>query len=174
MIQDNLLEKVLLELAEIKQELLEAKDTISYLKDENKRLNEIINKDSSNSSKPPSTNNGFKDSKKSSSSSKTKKHRGGQKGSTSNNLKKVSKPDHIQKLEINNCKNCNHSLLEVNSKVTGTKQLFDIPKIQLEVTEYQQHTKTCPCCNTINKPNYPANLKSYVQYGDNIKTFISY
>jgi len=174
MIQDNLLEKVLLELAEIKQELLEAKDTISYLKDENKRLKEIINKDSSNSSKPPSTNDGFKDSKKASSNSKTKKSRGGQKGNTSNNLKKVSNPDHIEKLEINNCKNCNHSLLDVDSKVTGTKQLFDIPQIQLEVTEYQQHSKTCPCCNTINKPNYPANLKSYVQYGDNIKTFIAY
>jgi len=64
--------------------------------------------------------------------------------------------------------------LDVNSKITGTKQLFDIPKIQLEVTEYQQHSKTCPCCNTLNKPNYPANLKSYVQYGDNIKAFVAY
>jgi len=42
MIQDNLLEKVLLEFAEIIQELSEAIDTISYLKDENKRLNEFM------------------------------------------------------------------------------------------------------------------------------------
>ena len=107
MVQSNLLEKILIELAEIKQENIE-------LKAEIKRLNEIINKDSSNSSKPPSTNNGFKDPEKSSSNSTTKqkkkKPRGGQIGSKGTNLKKVTNPDHIEKLEINSCKNCNHNL----------------------------------------------------------------
>jgi len=59
MVQDNLLKSVLLELAEIKEELSQAKETIQSLKKENKQLKEIINKDSSNSSKPPSTNNGL-------------------------------------------------------------------------------------------------------------------
>ena len=83
MVQNNLLEKILIELAELKQENIE-------LKAEIKRLKEIINKDSSNSSKPPSTNDGFKDPKKSSSKSTTtkKKPRGAQVGSKGTNLEK--------------------------------------------------------------------------------------
>jgi transposase len=164
---NKLLEKILLELTEIKQENIE-------LKAEVKRLNEIINKDSSNSSKPPSTDDGFKDTKKPSSTSKTKKTRGGQKGSTSYNLKKVDNPDHIKILDVKSCKNCNHNLEDVDSKLISTKQLFDIPQIKIEVTEFQLYSKTCSCCGSINKPDYPSNLTSYVQYGDNIKTLIVY
>jgi len=72
--------------------------------------------DSSNRSKPPSTNDGFKDPEKSSSKStikKKKKPRGGQIGSKGTNLKKVTNPDHIEKLEINSCKNCSHNLRNI-------------------------------------------------------------
>ena len=71
--QDSLLEKILSRLTLLEQENIE-------LKSEIKRLNEIINKDSSYSSKPPSTNDGFKDSDKKESSSNFKvkrKQRGG-------------------------------------------------------------------------------------------------
>ena len=163
--QNKLLEKIIIELAEIKKENIE-------LKAEIKRLNEIINKDSSNSSKPPSTDNGFKD--KAESKVKKKKTRGSQVGSKGTNLKKVANPDIVKVLVVPNCRNCNHNLEKVNSKLVSTKQLFDIPKIKIEVTEFQQHTKVCPCCNLINKPEYPKALKSYVQYGDNIKGLITY
>jgi len=53
MVKNNLLEKIIIELAEIKQENIELKNENTELKAEIKRLNEIINKDSSNSSKPP-------------------------------------------------------------------------------------------------------------------------
>ena len=177
MVQNNLLEKILIELTEIKQENIELKNENTELKAEIKRLNEIINKDSSNSSKPPSTNDGFKDPKEPPSESNTKKKkkpRGGQEGSKGTNLKKVNNPDHIEKLEINSCKNCNHNLEDITSTLTASKQQFDIPKVKIEVTQYEQHTKTCPCCNTVNKPKFPEHLKSYVQYGDNIKTLVAY
>ena len=130
MVQNNLLEKIIIELAEIKQENIELKNENTELKAEIKRLNEIINKDSSNSSKPPSTNDGFKDPKEPPSESNTKKKkkpRGGQEGSKGTNLKKVTNPDHIEKLEINSCKNCNHNLEDTTSTLTASKQLFDIP-----------------------------------------------
>jgi transposase len=190
MVQNNLLEKIIIELAKVKQENIELKNENIELKNENtelknenielkseiKRPNEIVNKDSSNSSKPSSTNDGFKEPKKISnnSKSKTKKKKGGQIGSKGTNLKKVTNPDHIEKLEINSCKNCNHNLEDITSTLTASKQLFDIPKVKIEVTQYEQHTKTCPCCNTVNKPKFPEHLKSYVQYGDNIKTLVAY
>jgi len=167
--KDDLLERILIELAEIKQENI-------ALKAEIKRLNEIINKDSSNSSKPPSTNDGFKDSDKieSSSKPKSKRKRGGQSGSKGSNLKKVDKPDFIELLVDTTCKNCNHNLEDIDSKYISSKQQFDIPKIKIEVTEFQLHSKRCPCCNSVNKPEYPAYLRASTQYGDNIKTFVAY
>ena len=176
MVQNNLLEKILIELDELKQENIELKNENRKLRAEIKRLKEIINKDSSNSSKPPSTNDGFKDPKEPSSKSTTKQKKkiGGQIGSKGTNLKKVTNPDHIEKLEINSCKNCNHNLEDITSTLTASKQLFDIPKIKIEVTQYEQHTKTCPCCNTVNKPKFPEHLKSYVQYGDNLKVLVAY
>ncbi len=174
--RDRIIENILIELKEIKEELSQAKKTIVSLKKENKRLKEIINKDSSNSSKPPSTNDRFTDPKKSSSNTTTKKKkpRGGQEGSKGTNLKKVNNPDHIEILEVNSCKDCNHDLEDIDSTLISTKQLFDIPPLNIEVTEYQLHSKTCSCCGSVNKPEYPSNLKSYVQYGDNIKILVAY
>jgi len=182
--KDTILEQILLELSQIKIELSQAKEIIKslqkenkLLKDENKKLKEIINKDSSNSSKPSSTDDRFKDKDKSDKQDSTKKKkrtRGAQKGNPGNNLKKVNNPNFIKVLEVDNCKNCNHSLENIEGHSIVTKQVFDIPKINMEVTEYQQHNKVCPCCNTANKPDFPEYLKSYAQYGDNIKTFIAY
>jgi len=182
---EDLLQKVLLELDQIKAELSDAKEEIkslknenSLLKKENKKLKEIINKDSSNSSKPSSTDNGFKD-KENQSDTKdkkltTKRKRGGQKGSSTNNLKKVDNPDFIEILEDSHCKNCNHSLENTDSKSISKKQLFDIPKMKIEITEYQQYNKVCPCCSSVNKPEFPEFIKAYAQYGDNIKSFVTY
>jgi len=179
---NQLLEKILLELTLVKQENVKLKEIIVKQDLEIKELKRRLNLDSSNSSKPPSTDDGFKnknddknDSKdKSNKKPNKKKDRGAQKGNPGNNLKRVDNPDKIEILEINSCKNCNHSLENIEAKSISTKQVFDIPKIEMEVTEIQQHSKVCPCCNTLNKPNFPEELKSYVQYGDNIKAFIAY
>lgn len=185
--QDDIMANILLELQEMKEKISEQNEIILELKEENRqlreenyllkqeiiKLKEIINKDSSNSSKPPSTDNGFTE-KETKKGKNTNKKRGGQVGSRSNNLKKSENPDVIKVLESSTCSNCNHSLLEVEVKSISTKQVFDIPKIQMEVTEFQQHNKVCPCCSTANKPKFPDGLNSYVQYGDNIKTFIAY
>ena len=44
----------------------------------------------------------------------------------------------------------------------------------MQVTEFQQHTKVCSECKSIHKANFPTNLNATVQYGDNIKSLISY
>lgn len=144
------------------------------LKDENIKLKEIINKDSTNSSKPPSTDNNFKTNTTTKKNSKSDKKRGGQKGSSTTNLSKVDNPDSIEVLESVTCKNCNHHLGTTAVKSISVRQEFDIPKISMRVTEFQQHSKICPCCNTLNKPEFPEHLKASVQYGENIKTFVAY
>jgi len=172
-----LLEKVLNELNQLKQENKELKEIIAKQDLEIKELKRRLGLNSSNSSTPPSKDNKFKDKEKNKSTSKSKgkkKKRGGQIGSKGSNLKKVDKPDFIEELTVNSCSNCNHNLEDVKSDFISSKQLFDIPKINIEVTEYQLHSKTCPCCNTVNKPSYPEHLNSSAQYGDNLKVFVGY
>jgi len=159
---------------ELIKQLTQANNTIKLLKNELKELKETVNKDSSNSSKPPSTDNYFNKKKDIKKNNNKNRSRGGQKGNTNNNLKKVNNPDKIEILQIDNCLNCNSNLENVEAKSISKKQVFDIPKIKIEVTEFQQHNKVCPCCNIINKPKFPKNITSYVQYGDNIKTFVAY
>jgi len=171
--QDEMLKNILLELEELRKENKELREENKLLKEENKKLKEQVNKDSSNSSKPPSTDNKFKEKASSKAKDKNKK-RGGQKGRKGSNLKKSDKPDKIEILESTTCINCKNNLEEVEVKSVSSKQVFDIPKVEMEVTEFQQHSKVCPCCKTVNKPEFPVGLNSYVQYGENIKTFIAY
>ncbi len=171
--QDEIILQLREENRELKIENNLLKKENYLLKQEIKKLKESANKDSTNSSKPPSTDNGFKE-KESKTDKNTNRKRGGQKGNRSNNLKKTDTPDIIEVLESSTCSNCNHSLSDVEAKSISTKQVFDIPPVKMQVTEFQQHNKVCPCCSTANKPDFPAGLNSYVQYGDNIKTFIAY
>ncbi len=140
-----------------------------------KRLNDIISKNSNNSSKPPSSDNIFTKEKKelNCKERKKKRKRGGQSGHKGNNLKMVPNPDSTQLLSSTTCQ-CGCNLKDVLSSNVVKRQLFDLPKIEMEVTEYEQHTKVCPECKSINKPPFPDNLNANVQYGDNLKSFIAY
>lgn len=160
--------------AHIILEIEKLKEIIQQQSDEIKRLNDIIAKDSSNSSKPPSTDNKFtKRSKTSNKKSNIKRKRGGQKGHKGSNLKIVSNPDYTVELSVDICQ-CGCNLEEVESSKVVKRQIFDIPGIKMEVTEFKQHTKICPKCRSINEASFPDNLKASVQYGDNLKSLIAY
>jgi len=147
-------------------------ELIQKQSDEIKRLNDIISKDSNNSSKPPSTDNKFKKQLGSKKSNINRK-RGGQKGHLGSNLKMVSNPDKIVVLSETKC-HCGYSISDVESSKIVKRQLFDIPKMKMQITEFRQDIKICPECNTVHKPDFPANLNAPTQYGDNIKSLIAY
>ncbi len=138
-----------------------------------KRLNDIISKDSTNSSKPPSTDNKFKEVKKPS-TKKLKKRRGAQAGHKGKNLKLSATPDTTHILLPHNCTCCNSSLNKIKSSKVEKRQLYDLPDIKINITEYQAHSKICKKCNTINKPTFPNSVNATTQYGNNLKSFVSY
>jgi len=51
---------------------------------------------------------------------------------------------------------------------------FDLPKIKMVVTQYEQHTKICPGCKSVHTPEFPNRLRATTQYGDNLRSFIAY
>ena len=123
-------------------------------------------KNSINSSIPPSQdpNRQTKSLRK-----KSNKKVGGQKGHKGSKLKKVEIPDKIILHDISHCKCCNTLLTEKGA--LKSRQIFDIPKIKIAVTEHQIVTKICTQCGTKNKSKFPEDLVQEAQYGNNIKSF---
>jgi transposase len=66
---------------------------------------------------------------------------GGQKGRTGKTLRQVDDPDFIKICESNYCTCCGEDLSEIASVLTGKRQVMDIPKIEMKVTEYRQFKK---------------------------------
>ena len=66
------------------------------------------------------------------------------------------------------CKECGHSLENTEIEAYERRQVFDIPPVNLIVTEHKSQIKTCPYCGKLNKAPFPESVKSQVQYGPNI------
>lgn len=137
-----------------------------------KELEEKLGMNSSNSSKPPSSDN--KLTKKKAVQKSSEKKRGGQEGHEGKHLKKVEIPDKIVHLKSKICRDCCQDISLIESEQIIKRQVFDIPPINIEVTEYQMHKICCPHCEKVNEASFPSNVKAVTQYGDKLKALVSY
>jgi transposase len=141
-------------------------DLQAEVKSLKERLEKYENpKNSNNSSIPPSQdpNRATRSLRK-----KSAKKVGGQKGHKGTKLNKVSTPDKIILHDITQCTCCDALLPEEGEM--KSRQLFDIPKLAIEITEHQIISKTCSNCGANNKTNFPKGLVQEAQYGNNIKS----
>ena len=146
---------------------------IKQLEEENKQLKIKLN--SSNSSLPPSSDMGKKPNKKRSLRTKTGKKTGGQKGHKGSKLNKVTNPDEILHHKVSKCKNCAVDLNDATQQLRGSRQVFDLPPIEIKVTEHRQYEACCPDCGQHNIAPYPKDVnKGQTQYGVNIRAQITY
>ena len=128
-------------------------------------------KNSNNSSVPPSKDENRP--KRKSLREKSGLKPGGQKGRKGNTLKIVETPNFTQKHIPLYCNCCGKSLENIESKFEGKRQVFDIPKIEIKVTEHQVYSKQCKCGH-INQGEYPQDANAPVSYGNNIESLIGY
>ena len=141
---------VILMIEELKRVIKDQENIIKQQANKIKELEERINKNSKNSHKPPSTDNKLKVEKKSK-KAKSDRKRGGQKGRIGKSLKQVNNPNKIVELKPTTCCNCGCGLESSEAKLNAKRQVFDIPPINIEVTEYQQYEIKCPHCKEKNK-----------------------
>lgn len=150
--------------------IIQQQQEIIMLKERLKKLEEQINKNSKNSSKPPSTD-GFN--KPKSLRKKSLKPNGGQKGHEGHTLKQTDRPDKIIVHEVSTCKECSHSLNEIEPTVSEKRQVFGF-EIKKVVTEHQAIEKICPQCGIKNKSIFPDDVQCHVQYGSEVKAVATY
>jgi transposase len=134
-------------------------------------LEAILAKDSHNSSKPPSSN-GFKRPPKSL-RDKSDKKVGGQQGHKGTTMRQIEKPDHTIIYRRRGTCSCGRCLDTASVIGTAKRQVFDLPKIQVEVTEYQLQTTICEC-GKIHTSDFPNGVTAPVQYGSGLKALATY
>jgi transposase len=137
-----------------------------------------LERNSRNSSKPPSSDGGnfTNPPKPKSTRQKSGKKRGGQAGHKGHTLKQVSEPDHIAEHNLPPdpvCPNCQQT-----TKVIATgfrkRQVFDIPPIEMEVTEHQAQQCQCQHCDATLTADFPEEVSAPVQYGSKLQAFCVY
>ena len=152
------------------------------LREENQALKELVaelekrlGKNSQNSSKPPSTDGLKKPPRTTSLRGKSDKKNGGQVGHQGKTLEKVSKPDHVIKHPTPECcGNCGCSTHQSKLVSTIIRQVLDVPKPKIEVTEHQVEVFQCGQCGSKIQGSFPMGVNAPQQYGMRIRAIASY
>jgi hypothetical protein len=135
LVEQSALRELIKELVETIEKL---QQEIGELRYEVKRLHDQLKLDSHNSSKPPSTDQSRAMSGKKvvSLQNSTGKKPGGQEGHPGSTLRAVSTPDHIVPHEVRVCWRCGKDLSSTPLAGMEKRQVFEIPRLELKVTEH--------------------------------------
>jgi transposase len=129
-------------------------------------------KNSSNSSKPPSGEGFGKKTK--SLRTKSQKKTGGQIDHPGSTLEWSSEVDVIVEHKVEQCHECGTSLAIEPVQTVWARQVYDIPPIELKVSEHRVEVKNCPHCGVENQAKFPSFANSVVQYGPRLKSMMVY
>ncbi|MCP4991683.1 MAG: IS66 family transposase [Colwellia sp.] len=150
--------------------IMELQNHILKLQQRIEELESRLNKNSSNSNKPPSSDGFVKKTK--SLRKKSGRKPGGQYGHPGSTLKQIPNPDHFVVLPLDHADCCNNPDLHIIDY--ESRQVFELPKPKLEVTEYRSEIGFCSSCNKTTRAKFPDSVIAPVQYGHRFLSFLVY
>jgi transposase len=143
------------------------------LRAENTELKRRLGMNSQNSSMPPSSDSPFdKPAPKSLRRSSGRKP-GGQPGHPGSTLQLVDNPDQTLRHEPATCAGCGAELASAEHAGVERRQVFDLPPMNVRVTEHQLIARRCPC-GTTTCASPPDGVVAAVQYGPRITAIVLY
>lgn len=136
-------------------------------------LEQQLAKNSRNSSKPPSSDGYMKPHPQSLRKPSGRKP-GGQPGHEGTTLKMVKDPKHVQWHKVKGRCECGCPLEDEPLIGDERRQVFDLPEVEIAVTEHRVQIKRCPACAKEHKGLFPEDVKARVQYGPHFKAMVVY
>lgn len=139
------------------------------------RISELearLNKNSQNSSKPPSSDGYKKPLKNNNSRKNTGRKQGGQNGHTGKTIKMSETPNTIVDHYPKKCLKCKQFQACKNSFEYHRRQVHDIVKPALNITEHRAFFGKCKNSGKDIKGAFPGDIKCPVSYGPLIKSFV--
>jgi len=139
-------------------------------------LEGMLHKNSANRSKPPASDGLAKPKPKPKSlRNKGQRKSGGQPGHPGHTLKQVAHPEQVEVLPATACPGCPDADLAQAPVVDyERRQVFELPLLRLEVTEYQAEIKRCPKCGKRVTSAFPENVNAPAQYGPRFNALLVY
>ena len=150
------------QLRQLRQQVEEQAAEIQSLRDQ-------LAKNSQNSGKPPSSD-GLKKPRRSSLRRKGSRPTGGQAGHAGHTLAMVAEANVVEVHEVRACPHCAADLAWVAPCEHERRQVFDIPPVELTVTEHRAEVKICPGCGERVKGDFPTSVNQPVQYGPRLRS----
>jgi transposase len=129
---------------------------------------------SANSGKPPSSDGFKKPSRVNNQREKTGRKAGGQAGHEGTTLRQVPTPDKVVDHCPLVCTGCRGALSIEQATGHQKRQVFDIPRPEVEVTEHRAHSCWCPTCGTETQAAFPAEVRAAAQYGATVEALVVY
>jgi hypothetical protein len=139
-------------------------ETLGKLAERMQELEDQLAKNSHNSGKPPSSD-GYDQGVPRPKSLRKRSGRksGGQRGHPGETLKAVDKPDVIKVHRVYQCQHCGQSLQRRKAMGHEKRQVYDLPRVQMKVTEHRAEIKTCSGCGKESRAAFPHEVSKAVQ-----------
>src|SRR5450830_750476 len=146
----------------LQQQVQDLMGQMVVMQDRIKQLEGRLALNSKNSSKPPSSDGLNKPAPRSLRVA-GQNPTGGQKGHPGSTLRQASQPDKVVVHDVpDQCQACQRKL--PFAYVSETRQVFDLPVLQFEVTEHHAMQAICSCGH-VHTGEFPVGVNATVQYG---------